>query len=93
MSPQKMGAKGFAEFLLCEKYNRKEKIYLQNWSVYSAGKTTYTLKIQHGAMIAERSAVRNRKPRKQNPLYEHSENNTKILGGRNERITENQNQA
>lgn len=61
--------------------------------MYNAGKTTYTLKIQHGAMIAERSAVRNRKPRKQNPLYEHSENNTKILGGRNERITENQNQA
>ena len=61
--------------------------------MYNAGKTTYTLKIQHGAMIAERSAVRNRKPRKQNPLYEHSENNTKILGGRNERITENQNQV
>lgn len=33
------------------------------------------------------------KDRHQNPLYEHSENSTKILGGRNERITENQNQA
>ena len=87
MSPQKMGAKGFAEFLLCEKYKKHTEACTKQ------AKPLYTLKIQHGAMIAERSAVRNRKPRKQNPLYEHSENNTKILGGRNERITENQNQA
>ena len=46
--------------------------------MYNAGKTPYTLKIQHGAMIAALSAVRSRWPRNKNPLYEHSENNTKV---------------
>ena len=60
--------------------------------MYDAGETTVHALRTAGTCGFECGSEAGKSSLK-NPLYEHSENNTKILGGRNERITENQNQA